>query len=77
MNMKKYIDRCNEMIKQAKKTGNKTQVEKLKIINKILQQDKPFLYMTMDTAFKIFNDLGYSKEEAKAEYIQATSYKSY
>ncbi len=74
--MKKYIDRCDEKLKEAKKVGDKTKIEKLKIVRKILEQEDAFMYMSMDTAFQIFNDLGYTIDEAKAEYLSATAFKS-
>ena len=65
-----YIKRCDKMLAEGKNDFDKT--KRLQIIKEMLQIPNCFLYMSINTAINVFLDLGFTKEEAREQYIKVT-----
>lgn len=69
-----YRNRCKIMQKTYK--NNLELYNKYKIIEEMLEIPNCFLNMPISTAISIFVDLGYTKEDARMEYIKVTELKN-
>lgn len=61
------------LIERYSEEKNEEELIKQKIIGKLIEDKNCFNNMSIEDAFSIFRDLGYSKEESKSLYIKLTN----
>ncbi len=66
----KYLKLCDKALRECASDENKR--KRLEIAKEMLLIPNSLLSMSINTALQIFVDLGYTKEQARAEYIIAT-----
>ncbi len=70
---KKYLKLCEKALAECVNDENKK--KRLEIAKEMLVIPNSLLSMSINTALQIFLDLGYTKEQARSEYIIATKLK--
>lgn len=68
---KKLLEICKNL-KETEK--NEQTLKKLEIIEKMLNIENCFFYLTLDTSIDILTKLGFQKDEALKIYKQETSF---
>lgn len=72
--IKQLRDKANLLLKSSNNDINNI---KLSIIKKILEDDTCFFKMTIDEAYNILSDLGYTEDEIKSIYKTMISSEKY
>ena len=68
-----YKMRCQNLLSLC---NDETKIKRLKIIAEMLEIPNCFLSISISSALNVFIDLGYTKEEARQEYLKATEFKA-
>ena len=67
--------RVKELLKKQEKNGNVKQLQKLYVIQKILEDDKAFFSIPVEDAINILKDLEF--DDYKEKYLELISLKSF
>ena len=73
------IDRLKVIANKLLESNNidNAHKERIKVISEILDEDKCFFKMDIDTAFSLLSDLNFSKEEIKILYEELIDSNNY
>ena len=68
-----YKMRCQNLLSLC---DDENKIKRLNLIAEMLEIPNCFLNISISSALNVFIDLGYTKEEARQEYLKATEFKA-